>query len=363
MLQDVSDSDISWIGSVQASLMLLIGVASGPLFDAGFFRTLLATGGFLLVFGMFMTSICTEYWQVMLAQGVAVGLGGGCLATPSIAIVSTYFSTRKSIAIGMVAAGSGVGGVVYPIAFAQLQPRIGFGWATRVIAFIILVTMLVSAAVMRVRLLPAKRRRLLDPRAFLEIPFTMIVIGFFFGAMGVYIPFFYIGSYSTDKTTMSDNLAFYMLVVMNTGSVFGRLIPNFVADRTGPLNVMLPFSLFTTVVAFSWVAVNNTAGIIVFAIFYGFLSGTYVSLPGATIVSLSPDLHVIGARIGMCFFVGGLGLLVGTPVAGAILQSYGWLGTQLFCGACLAASTVAILGCRLSRSLELTEKLWGHIKV
>jgi MFS family permease len=102
-------SNISWIGSIQAYLLLLIGVATGPLYDAGYFRHLLFTGSFLVVFGLMMTSISSVYWQVMLAQAVCIGFGCGCLFVPSVAILSTYFSTKKAFVTGIAASGSSLG--------------------------------------------------------------------------------------------------------------------------------------------------------------------------------------------------------------------------------------------------------------
>lgn len=109
LLGSQSPSNISWIGSIQACLLLIVGVATGPLFDAGYFRTLLLVGSFLTVFGMMMTSISTTYWQVILAQAVCVGLGNGFLFVPSIAIVSTYFTTKLAFATGIATSGSSLG--------------------------------------------------------------------------------------------------------------------------------------------------------------------------------------------------------------------------------------------------------------
>lgn len=159
----------------------------------------MTTGSFLVVLGMMMTSICTAYWQTMLAQALCVGIGCGCLYVPSIAIVSTYFSTKKAFAMGVAAAGSSLGGVLYPIVFHELLPQIGFGWATRVLAFIVLATLSVSNAVMRTRDLPAQKRALLDLPAFKELPFIFFTMGMFFGFMGLYVPFFYVQSYAIEK--------------------------------------------------------------------------------------------------------------------------------------------------------------------
>lgn len=61
LLKENSSSDISWIGSLEAALLMMGGVFVGPLYDAGYFRELLITGNILIILGMFMTSLCTQY--------------------------------------------------------------------------------------------------------------------------------------------------------------------------------------------------------------------------------------------------------------------------------------------------------------
>lgn len=63
----------------------------------------------MLVFGMFMTSLCTKYWQLLLAQGFFMGLGTGCLFTPTTGIIASYFGKRRGIAMGIVSTGSTIG--------------------------------------------------------------------------------------------------------------------------------------------------------------------------------------------------------------------------------------------------------------
>lgn len=154
LLKDQSNSDISWIGAIQAFLLLLIGVITGPLYDSGHFYVLILTGSALIVVGFMTLSVCTSYWQVLLAQAFCIGLGNGCLYIPSVAIIPQYFSSRRPIATALAASGSSLGGVLYPIIFRQLQPRIGFGWATRTIGFLALATTAFSLSVMRVRQTP-----------------------------------------------------------------------------------------------------------------------------------------------------------------------------------------------------------------
>jgi MFS family permease len=109
LLQSSNPSAISWIGSIQAFLLLIVGALSGPIYDRGYFRFLLLSGTFMLVLGQMMLSLCKEYWQVLLAQAFCIGIGCGALFIPSVAILSTYFTTRIATAVGIAASGSSLG--------------------------------------------------------------------------------------------------------------------------------------------------------------------------------------------------------------------------------------------------------------
>ncbi|KAJ5190133.1 Short-chain dehydrogenase/reductase SDR [Penicillium cinerascens] len=102
-------STISWVGSVQVFLIFLIGSVSGRAFDTGYYRPVLGIGCAMQIVAVFMTSLCTKYWQVFLAQGVCQGLGNGLIVCPTIASVSTYFTTKWTIAISTAASGAAMG--------------------------------------------------------------------------------------------------------------------------------------------------------------------------------------------------------------------------------------------------------------
>jgi MFS family permease len=152
--------------------------------DRGYLRPLILSGSFLTVFGMFMLSLSTKYYQVFLTQAFCVGLGQGLTYIPALALISSYFTTRRPIAIGVAAIGSSVGGVVIPIMFRKLQPRIGFGWTVRSIAFINFAFAIVVCFILcRQRLAGGggnERRSLLDMHALREPMFLLWTASLFF---------------------------------------------------------------------------------------------------------------------------------------------------------------------------------------
>ncbi|GFF28591.1 riboflavin transporter MCH5 [Aspergillus udagawae] len=321
LLRSRSSSEISWIGTFQGFLLIFFSIVGGPIFDRGYIRPLLMAGTSLTVFGMMMTSLATTYWQIFLAQGLCVGLGCGCLFLPSVAIVATYFSTRRALATGITAAGGSLGSVIYPIIFRRLQPQVGAGWATRIIAFIALATLMISVLIAKPRLSPSKKsRRLVDPDAFKSSLFVLYNLGSFFAFVGLYIPFFYLIIYAHRKIGIAEDISFYLLSVINASSIFGRIIPGLLADRFGALEVSSFCALACAVLSYSWITIDNLGGLVTFCTLYGFFSGAVVSLPPTVIATLVPSLEVVGTWMGMSFTAGATGLLIGNPLAGLLID-------------------------------------------
>lgn len=147
-------SAISWIGSIQIFLLFFVSTLSGRLADAGYYRTILVIGSLLEVLGIFMTSLATRYWQLFLANGICIGLGGGLLFCPAYSLLSQYFKKRRALAFGVAACGSATGSLVFPGVVESLLPRVGFGWTLRTLGFIALGTQVIAIVLSRSRIPP-----------------------------------------------------------------------------------------------------------------------------------------------------------------------------------------------------------------
>ncbi|KAF2148920.1 major facilitator superfamily transporter monocarboxylate [Myriangium duriaei CBS 260.36] len=346
-----TSSNIAWIGAVQAALLLALGMFSGPIYDRGYLRALLLVGSFMTVFGYMMTSLCTEFWQVVLAQGFCVGIGGGCLFIPAVAILPTYFRRRLGLAVGLAASGSSMGGVIYPIVFYRLIDRIGFGWTVRVIGFIALATLLIPCLVMKMRVKPPRVRAVIDTTVFTDVPFLIFVGALFLGFIALYVVLFYISYFGAATGVTDQKLSFYLIPILNAASVFGRTLPNAISDYVGTLNIIGPGALICAILTLCLIAVHSTGGLVAIAVFYGFFSGVFIALPPVCIAILTPDKTKIGTRLGMAFAFLSFAVLIGGPGAGALLgadpMDLHWNKTWAFGGALAAGGGLILSGLRM----------------
>jgi MFS family permease len=356
LLVGYAPSAISWIGTITSFFLCASPLMWGPIFDRGSVRILVFVGSGAVVFGLIMSSVWTTYWHLILAQGIVVGLGGGCTFLTATSILPTYFAKKRSLVMGIAASGSSMGGIIYPIVFHQLNGKIGFPWTVRVIGFIALATLAIPCAVIKPRVpKPTMKRKIIDFSLLRELPFGLINIATFFGFVGQYIPFFFIENFAEDVGNQSKTSAFWMIIVLNAGSLPGRIIPSLIADKFFPPLVVLGCCTgCATILAFCWAAVQDSyAGLVIWALLYGFCAGAFVSLQGPCVASMTTDMRSIGSRFGINMFCGALGILIGSPVGGAIFPT-SWPGAGSFCGGTLLMSTVFIAATYWAHNREKT---------
>jgi len=214
-------------------------------------------------------------------------------------------------------------------------------------------TLTISILITQIRHPPAKRpRALIDLAAFRFPIFVIFIVGLFLAFIGLYVPYFYIVTYAERLLNTNDSLSFNFLVVLNAASLFGRIIPGILADKLGSINVMIIFTIASSILAYAWIAIHDLLGLIVFCVLYGFCSGAVISLPTTVFASFVPDLQLIGTRMGMSFGFGGLGVLIGNPIDGSILNipENKFTGGIVFCASTLLAGGLAFVIVRILKA-------------
>ncbi|KAK7710018.1 hypothetical protein SLS57_008516 [Botryosphaeria dothidea] len=341
LLADQSSSSLAWITTLQVFLLFMFGPFVGKLVDAYGCRKIIGPFSVLAVFSVCMLSLCKTYWQVMLAQGVAFGFATSGLSLPAMTLATQWFSTRRGLAVGIVSCGSSLGGVVFPLMIPRLVEEVGFASAVRWVALLQGILLGVANVLCSTPFPPTGRQKggaSAGLKAFKSLPWLFFVLGCFFTMWGLFAPLNYLPEMAA-QNGMSEQMAQYTLAIANAGSVVGRVLPGWLSDHAGQFNVMtIVSSLSGVLVLCFWLPLElhpSSAGIIVFALLYGFCSGGFVSLGAPCVVSLAEGkLDEIGLKLGGFCLAIALGALTGLPIEGAIKdrEGDGFVGLMVYAG-------------------------------
>ncbi|KAH8888967.1 MFS general substrate transporter [Thozetella sp. PMI_491] len=375
-LSERSASDIAWIGSVSIFLLYLGAGFTGPLVDKFGPSVLLWTGSTGVLIAIFMTSLCEQYWQLFLAQGVLLGAGMSLVFCTPLGVVMRHMPHRRGLAMGLTIGGASIGGVIWPIMLQQLLVKddVSFSWTMRAIGFTsipLLVFVCVTvveppspstpppqiAAATTPDLSPAQSNsskqntpgkddvkvvHKVDFSVLKDRTYILLCVGLAIAFLGWFTPIFYISAYAIAKG-QSSSTAFYLVSALNASSFFGRVVPGHLADNYGHYNLLVVMILLSGVVGFCWTAVTTLAGLVVWTLAYGFASGAVISLQGACAGKVASHGSQ-GTAVGFLMGCLSLSALVGAPISGQILTHSGYAALSVWTGATLVAGA-AIVGC------------------
>ena len=148
---------------------------------------------------------------------------------------------------------------------------------------------------------------------------------------------------------MYGNSVFNITSALPPTSFFGRAIPGYFGDRLGPLNVMVAMAALSSILTLGlWIPAKSNAPNIVFSALYGFSAGAFISLLPAVVAVIS-KYEEIGTRIGTCYMVGSIAVLVSNPIGGALVPNPTvdpFWKLQVLTGVMFAGGTV---GCLITR--------------
>ncbi|KAF7592018.1 hypothetical protein BBP40_000799 [Aspergillus hancockii] len=371
-LADKSASTIAWLGAISIFFIFFASVFSGQLLDVFGPTLMLCLGSLGTVFSIMMTSLCKEFYQFILAQGVLLGLSLALLACPMMALVGQHIKVKRGAALGIVLGGSSLGGVIWPIVINKLlqKPDIGFGWTMRIVGFIMIPLLAISCIFCR----PPKASHPQTQRSsssdgedtaseskqsapktdfsVLKKPSLQLsCLAFFIIYFGMFSPFFYTTSYAVAEGFSSD-LAFYTISIVNGASFFGRVLPGIIADRYGKFNCCVVFTFFSGIIALCWTKATSVAGLVIFSAAYGFASGAILSLQQACAAQVATP-QTIGLVMGTVMASTSFSAMAGIPISGELAGKYGYLALSIYSGVSLLIGSVLLAAARFVQSRKL----------
>ncbi|KAA8569948.1 hypothetical protein EYC84_002286 [Monilinia fructicola] len=329
MLAHKSASDISWLGSFNVFCMFGGTLIAGYVNDKYGPQPLVYGGSIVMLFALFMTSLCQEYYQLFLAQGLLLGIGIAFAILPAFTTAAQHFSKYRGLALGIVVSGSSLGGVIWPIALNKLLVEVGFGWAVRIVAFIELPLLIIGCLSVRPRIQKTGHTKAKPDFSCVRNPILIfLATGFFLG----------------------------VLCIVNSASLFGRILPGILADQFGCYNIAIVAAISSGLVCTCMTKATSVAGIVIFSLAYGFTSGAIISLQGVCAAKLVPP-NQFGLAMGFVMTFLSISGLVGSPINGQILDTWGYLGMSLFSGLIMILGGLVILMARLKLNKQLLARV------
>jgi MFS family permease len=319
----------------------VLGWPSGHLADRFGPRPVIIVGAIAIGAGLLMTASIHSLWMAYLTYGVGVGVGIACGYVPTVAVVGGWFLHRRNTALGIAVAGIGCGTLfVAPINAALIQR---LGWReTFVVLAIVSATVLLGCALVvkrppvHVALAPFRIREAIGTRAF-----KLLYLSSVLSSMGLFTPFVFLPVFARDHGA-SEVAAATLVGLIGGASVVGRLGLGAMADRVGVVR-LYQFCYLVVGCSFAlWLIANSYMVLVLFALVLGVGYGGYVALSPAVLAHFYGTQR-LGSVLGALYTSGGIGVLMGPPVAGFIIGHSGYRWAIAFSLTTGLASYLALL--------------------
>lgn len=314
----------------------------------------MAIGTTFVFCSLFTASYASQIWHLFLSQGVCFGFGMGFLYIPATGVLPQWFSTKRSLAVGIATAGAGLGGVAYNLIAGAAIRNLGLEWAYRVLAIGALAANATSSILLRDRNKSVKPNKTsFDWRELGNIEVWLVIIWGFVCELGYIVLLFSLPHFAT-TIGLSQSQGSVVGAVLNVGLCVSRPLVGYFSDRYGRLNMACFMTASCGFFCLTlWVPAKGFALLITFALFAGFGCGTFwgtVSAVTVEVVGLQRLPTVFGA-ICVCLVTP---TLFAEPIGLSMVGESGYLAAQVFVGCMflLGASSVFILRSWLITELE-----------
>jgi MFS family permease len=347
------------------------------------------SGGLIFSLALVLASFSRHTWQVQLTQGLLAGIGTCLTYMPAVTVAPTWFTTRRGLAMGIILAGTGLGGVVWAPILHLLVARTGWRNSLRISAGIAFALISAAAPIMRWEPAASTQIRTTTPsnnttslaKRLLSVPlvdynllrsrkFLAQALSAALQSAAYYTPVFFFASYAT-TLGYSSTTASNFIALSNAANAIGKIVIGHAADKIGRLNALFLTTAISAIATLAlWIPSSLSSSqmdgrnlFIAFTVFYGVFASAYVALFPTSLIELFGVQNFASVN-GALYMIRGLATLVGTPAAGALIRSGGAQGTRtgpasfentaIMVGVLLASATVAVLWVRIEAALTGT---------
>ncbi|KAB8215625.1 major facilitator superfamily domain-containing protein [Aspergillus novoparasiticus] len=266
----------AFTGGLSISCALLVAPLATHLIHLYGTRLVLNLRVFFETLSLIGSSFATQRWHIFLSQGVCFGWGMGFLFVGSVGIIPQWFQRRRSLAMGINAAGSGLGGLIWSLAVGSMIPRLGLSWAFRILGIIACVVNLICANLIKDRNKDVGSRHKAFHFPLFKRPEFLLFLGWgVFSMLGYVALLFSVANFAL-SVGLSSHQGSIVSALLNLGQGLGRPFVGMFSDKLGRINIATVLSfccgLFCLVI---WIFARSMGVVCFFAVLVGTVAGTY----------------------------------------------------------------------------------------
>ncbi|EMD01237.1 hypothetical protein BAUCODRAFT_118942 [Baudoinia panamericana UAMH 10762] len=278
-----------------------------------------------IAMGLIGASFASTVPQLIVCQGVLYALGGNMMFAPSFTYLDEWFIRRKGLAIGIMWAGDGTGGIVLPLVLQALLSRYGFRATLRAVAVAMVLMLAPLSIFFKPRLpIPAESAPRPIDTGFLQTPLFWALQAFNIAqGMGYFLPSNNLPSYA-QSLGLSAELGSLTLIMVNVASALGCVLVGTLCDRFDVLNVLVILSVgATTAILAVWGLASSATPLFVFSLFYGLTAGAYSCSWGGMAKDIRRQSITADTNIVFSFLAAGrgIGAVISGPLSEALTRS------------------------------------------
>ena len=283
--------DYALIGGLSTSMSLTIT----PLINTSSrllgIRPSLTIGLVFITVSLIGASFATQVWHLYLSQGVCFGWGLGFLYVGSSNIIPQWFSSRRSLANGISAAGAPFGGIVYSLAISSMLEDLGPAMTFRVLAICAFVANLVAIVLIHDRnKVQQPNQSAFNYRLLKRLEIWLVVGWGCLSELGYTILLYSLPNYAR-RIGLSAHQGSIVGALINLGILIGRPSTGYLSDTWGRINMATATTGLCGVACLAvWIFSKSFGSLCFFAILAGTLCGTFwatVAPVGADVAGLS----------------------------------------------------------------------------
>jgi MFS family permease len=276
-----------------------ISLSSILLYKFGYRLTV--TCGIVIQLGAYIgASFATTVVQLIMTQGVLLGIAIGMIFGANSIVLPTWFLKRRAVAIGISQAGIGIGGIIFSLSSNALIQRTGdCKWALRSLGIISFVVCTITMFLVRIRRASTDRfakdadvtvmdviRSVMDYKVLRSFPLHLTTVWAGLASMGYVICLFSLSNYAI-SIGLTANQATITTVVFNLSQAFGRPLTGVCCEWVGRVNFSIFATLYTSFIVFVWwINVHSFGSLVAFSLFLG----TFVAISSVTWTPLVVDV-------------------------------------------------------------------------